>query len=494
MTNQRLGEHVAVVGAAPSPPPPPPLLLLLLLLPSALPQLAGDTGPPALLCDSFIDSAKRCNFCPAAVAAHAACIELHATEMRLLNGGTRREPCRHGVFEYSVYDIFVGRSLANYGEFSEVEWSDVLQPALLRRHRLDQNAGITREMRPTRETESERGVDAGPVGFDVGANIGVFTVPMARVARPYGGRVVAVEADGVNHALLRTNTELNRLADLGESDEPTIILLHAAASAMPRPAARELMQGSPATASLRQRLGNFGSPELSQTVERVSIDQIMAREGLTQCDVLKLDVEGHELDVLRGAAATVSRYRPVLYVENDRYSTAVLEYLATLDYRCVWHVPPLFSVSNWKNSTRVVFTEESANLLCHHHSIATGLPSWALMAQSVTAGNQLSTLAAARLEQNLQHYDLLGERYGGRWWLHSAQILRDTAATEGWGEQQRAALQRIERFFRSEQQRKNADTMRGSERDTQRDTEAGRSGDMATGGEETRDRLLCVLH
>ena len=81
------------------------LLLLLLLLPSALPQLdAGalelmPTRPVALLCDPFIDRAKRCNFCPDAVAAHGACIERHAAEMGLLPGGTRREHCRHGDFE-----------------------------------------------------------------------------------------------------------------------------------------------------------------------------------------------------------------------------------------------------------------------------------------------------------------------------------------------------------------------------------------------------------
>jgi FkbM family methyltransferase len=301
------------------------LLLLLLLLPSALPQSEVGSSPAALLCDSLIDSAKRCNFCPAAVAAHAACIERRAAEMRLLKGGTRRELCRHGTFEYSVYDIFVGRSLGAYGEFSEVEWSDVLEPALVRRHRGGQNAGVDRE----RESERQAGihVDAGPVGFDVGANIGVFTVPMARVARAHRGRVVAIEADAANHALLRTNIALNRpAADLGGREgQATVTLLHAAAGATPRPSVHMQPRDSPATSSLRQRLGNFGSPELSQTVERVSIDQIMAREGLTQCDVLKLDVEGNELAVLRGAVATVSRYKPVLYVENDRYSTAVLE-------------------------------------------------------------------------------------------------------------------------------------------------------------------------
>ena len=315
------------------------VLLVLLLLPSALPQSEDGSSPAALLCDSLIDSAKRCNFCPAAVAAHAACIERRAAEMRLLKGGTRRELCRHGTFEYSVYDIFVGRSLGAYGEFSEVEWSDVLEPALVRRHRGGQNAGVDteRESESQRDRESERQrdreagrhtVDAGPVGFDVGANIGVFTVPMARVARAHRGRVVAIEADAANHALLRTNIALNRPAadDLGGREgQATVTLLHAAAGATPRPSVHMQPRDSPATSSLRQRLGNFGSPELSQTVERVSIDQIMAREGLTQCDVLKLDVEGNELAVLRGAVATVSRYKPVLYVENDRYSTAVLE-------------------------------------------------------------------------------------------------------------------------------------------------------------------------
>jgi FkbM family methyltransferase len=444
---------------------------LLLLLPRALPHLdAGgalkssmSTRPAALLCDPLIDSAKRCNFCPEAVAAHAACIEHHAAEMGLLTGGTRRERCRHGEFEYSVYDVFVGRSLLHQGEFSEVEWRDVLRPALLRRH--------------ARGSEGSDDLGAGPVGFDVGANIGVFTVPMARTVSEYRGRVVAIEADVANHALLRINAALNRPDGLVDGGEPTVLLLHAAASVMPRPAVDAPSGVDAAALSLRQRLGNFGSPELSQTVKRVSIDQIMAEEGLTQCDVIKVDVEGHELQVLQGAVATISRHRPVLYVENDRYSTAVLEYLAVRDYRCVWHVPPLFSPSNWKNSTQIVFTEESANLICHHESMATGVPRWVLSAQSVTADNQLSTLATARVDQNLQHYDMLGEQHGGRWWLHGAELLRGVAK-DGWGEQQRASLERVERYFQSQQQ-----------------NECNGSCDASvTKDEGSRDRLLYALN
>ena len=126
------------------------------------------------------------------------------------------------------------------------------------------------ESQRDRESERQRDrqagrhtVDAGPVGFDVGANIGVFTVPMARVARAHRGRVVAIEADAANHALLRTNIALNRPAadDLGGREgQATVTLLHAAAGATPRPSVHMQPRDSPATSSLRQRLGNFGSP------------------------------------------------------------------------------------------------------------------------------------------------------------------------------------------------------------------------------------------
>jgi len=65
--------------------------------------------------------------------------------------------------------------------------------------------------------------------------------------------------------------------------------------------------------------------------------------------LLKLDVEGFELNALRGAEDTIARSRPVIYVENDRLdrSQALIEWLWSKEYRMWWHLPPLFNPGNF---------------------------------------------------------------------------------------------------------------------------------------------------
>jgi hypothetical protein len=98
------------------------------------------------------------------------------------------------------------------------------------------------------------------------------------------------------------------------------------------------------------RENNFGALELGRAREGeeatvVALDSLQ----LPRCDLLKVDVEGMELNVLKGAAATLQHCRPALYVKNDRAasSAALIEYLLASGYDLYWHLPPLFNPRNY---------------------------------------------------------------------------------------------------------------------------------------------------
>jgi hypothetical protein len=65
----------------------------------------------------------------------------------------------------------------------------------------------------------------------------------------------------------------------------------------------------------------------------LSLDDELKNEG--PIDVIKIDVEGWELDVLRGAARVIQQHRPLLYVEaSDATFAQVRAYLVTCRYVC----------------------------------------------------------------------------------------------------------------------------------------------------------------
>jgi hypothetical protein len=89
--------------------------------------------------------------------------------------------------------------------------------------------------------------------------------------------------------------------------------------------------------------------------------------GLMACHFLKLDMEGMEIDGLRGAAETVRRLRPHIYVENDRpaQAGALIALLLSWRYRLYWHKPRLFAPDNFAGDTENIFGNiASFNMLC----------------------------------------------------------------------------------------------------------------------------------
>jgi FkbM family methyltransferase len=144
------------------------------------------------------------------------------------------------------------------------------------------------------------------VVLDVGANIGFFTVGLAHGA---GARVYAFEPMPANLERLRENVAAN---DLGERVVVTRVALGVGPGEVwlaPEPG--EADTGNAAQADP----GADGAVR----VEVRSLDAVAEELAIDRCDLVKIDVEGAELEVLRGGESFFRRFRPAIYAELNRY-------------------------------------------------------------------------------------------------------------------------------------------------------------------------------
>lgn len=132
----------------------------------------------------------------------------------------------------------------------------------------------------------------GAVCVDVGANIGLHTVFLSRAVGPRG-RVVAFEPEQANFRLLEHNVAANGLANV----EPHRQALSDAAGEL-------ILRLDPENFGNHQLSGGAGG-QVDQRVETVPGDAVLA--GVSGIGLIKIDVQGHEMRVLRGLEATLAR-------------------------------------------------------------------------------------------------------------------------------------------------------------------------------------------
>lgn len=156
----------------------------------------------------------------------------------------------------------------------------------------------------------DRVLKRGMVFVDVGANDGYYTLFAARrVGLP--GRVVAVEPSS------RERTNLQRNVDRNSLDN--VVVVPVALGASTGEADLRLAHGAHAG---HNTLGSFAHDGVvAESLEHVKVetlDDVVAKFGLTRLDFIKIDVEGAEASVVAGGRSVVAKMRPLMLLEiND---------------------------------------------------------------------------------------------------------------------------------------------------------------------------------
>jgi FkbM family methyltransferase len=152
------------------------------------------------------------------------------------------------------------------------------------------------------------------VCFDIGANIGVYSVVFAGLT----GSARNVHAfEPVDHirAKLMANAKLNGFGPI----HMNAFALGAEAGSLEMFQVKSgRFRGGTSTFIRNENVTALGDDEfVTRTVEVRTLDRYAADSELTRVDFLKIDVEGFEFFVLEGAARTIARFHPVILLEYD---------------------------------------------------------------------------------------------------------------------------------------------------------------------------------
>jgi FkbM family methyltransferase len=157
-------------------------------------------------------------------------------------------------------------------------------------------------------------VPANGVAIDVGANLGEWSVPLAHAVGP-GGRVLCIEPNPTIVAALAATLRINRLTQ---------------AEALPVALSDWDGEGRLRVEPKDTGLSSLSGNETGIPVPLRRLDMVTGECGLQRVDLIKIDVEGHERQVLAGAIETLRRFRPAVVFESgheapeDRRAIAAL--------------------------------------------------------------------------------------------------------------------------------------------------------------------------
>lgn len=189
--------------------------------------------------------------------------------------------------------------------------------------------------------------------IDVGANIGETLLNFAKRTLP-NGEVHGFEPDSLNYQHCSENLGLNNFKNiflnnvgLGSETGQTFIRIDTPSN----------------------RGGNKISAEYiedaTNVIKIITLDQYVTAKQIQKIDLIKIDVEGYELNVLKGAAEVIRKFRPVLFIELDDNNLREQGHSA----KSLIHFLSQFNYTIKNSETEEIITEFADFSNCHYDII-----------------------------------------------------------------------------------------------------------------------------
>ncbi len=172
--------------------------------------------------------------------------------------------------------------------------------------------------------------------LDVGANFGIMTLQFAQAAPQ--GMVYSFEPTHYALSKFRRNLELN--PELAKHVRPVNSFVSAISDRNPNIKAFSSWKVDGEKSNDMHPV-HQGAAKSTEGVGSVSLDDFCKENNLTRVDFIKIDIDGHEFEALRGAKDILTRFRPAVIFEIGLYLLAenkigydfFHEYFKSLNYR-----------------------------------------------------------------------------------------------------------------------------------------------------------------
>ena len=139
--------------------------------------------------------------------------------------------------------------------------------------------------------------------IDIGTNIGWTVLNFAKISET--GMVIGFEPDPFNYSVCKSNIDRNSFSNL-------LVLPFGLGEAA---AQLQMEVRTPENRGGNRIAPSNGKGSVAVAVKR--LDDVEEVSKLSVINLMKLDVEGYELKVLRGAQKIIHRHKPVLFIEVD---------------------------------------------------------------------------------------------------------------------------------------------------------------------------------